>query len=266
MAYTLKDWDREIQAESLSYGLVALEEAEAPVKGFFRAVYAEMLSEELAREKTSVDQYNADLKSGTVSAVLANVFKGAPRAFEPAKIKRKFEKRFHDTLRGIPARYPDSILFAVADVRLLALRIVSPHVMALIRQYQAECKVRVARKTALLHAHQSALEARYPKFQRFYYHDWEIVSFRREKRDMVMKLEIHEKVTFKNAMVLRRDGPLRGLMWHSAEVRPLEPGFEIEMLARGRDTRLVILRCDDVEMERVPDGTPGYSMPGGEDR
>jgi len=193
-----------------------------------------------------------------------DVFGTTPRVFDPAKVRRDFAKSFRMRLRDDPKHYPPAIYAEIADPRMFALNVVSPRVLEMIKAYVAQCHKRYKQDGEARSARRRKLISENPWLRGFSYHDDGIVSFRRVGKDMVMKLETPVRLTFKNATILRRDGPVRGNNWCYEEVRPLARGYEVEIFTWGRVDRLVILRCDDIEIANLPSGTPGYALPEGD--
>jgi hypothetical protein len=145
-AYTLMDYDRDVQESSLAFGLVATKEAEKMDEALFHRTYERLLNDELACERAYIEDHNRKLEEGTLAPYLLDAFGTAPKVFDPEKVERTFDERFRASLQVNAKRYPPAIYTEVADPRMLALNNVSPRVFEMIKAYASECKKRYERE------------------------------------------------------------------------------------------------------------------------
>jgi hypothetical protein len=151
MAYTLKDYYDDVGASTTPFPYDVSEEADAPDEELFRTFYEECRAKWIADEKCAAENHIAELlpvspedaesliarerahalelrKEGLVGCFIAP---DAPLRFDEAAAKRYFAALFRRRLAAVRREFPTPILPAVADIRLLALGVVSPRQVAL---------------------------------------------------------------------------------------------------------------------------------------
>jgi hypothetical protein len=146
--------------------------------------------------------------------------------FDEAAARRAFPTVFRRMVRQLAEEYPASILSEVADPRLLALDVVSPHVFERIKAYDAEFLARTEKASADWWKRRRAIDKVYPQFKRFYFHDETILSFQKRGKDIVMTLDTPAKLVFRGAEVLGSEGRLAGAEWLYEEIRPDTAGMK----------------------------------------
>lgn len=276
MKSMLRSWHEDAQKSDLSTGLEAAEEASRLDEAFFRKVYAEKLEEWIAWERAYTQEIIGDLraehgknadalidrertiaakdwKNGSSGLFLAP---DAPMRFDETAARKAYATILRRMVRACEAAYPASILAAVADRRLLALGVASPRVLELAEAHDAQFRARMKQTSAAIQKRRRAVNRKYPQFRRFHFHDDVILSFRKRGRDIVMTLNTPVKLIFCGAELIRSDGRLNGADWLYEEIRPLDGGYEIEILADRRTSGALetVLRCRDIEI--IKDAIP----------
>lgn len=197
------------------------------------------------------------------------VLKGIRRDVNEAALKAGFANWYQRELDQIEENYPREILDGVADVRVLALGVVSPEVKKQIDRFVQELEERNQEPHRSYARHRTELLEKYPGsfIEEFGFHDSIVDRVEQRGKELVLDLisdcEGAERVhlRFIDCEIVRMDAGLAGAEWLYEEVYALESGiWEIHVLFFKRECigydplGEMILRASDVDIDWEFDG------------
>lgn len=228
MKFPTKEWYQAMQRSIWHVGLQASKEAETYSEEYFRRLYQ-------AEEQEMLDM----------------------KLYEPDVMKKKLAQMQRRYCREIKKNVPADILAQVADIRVLALRTVSPAVLKAITAY-CENNDRLVREAISTYDREyDAYCAAHPDWKNplkgVWLHDSTILAARKKGKDFIIQIENQGDsfpgftIRFQNATILHNEPPLAGAQWFYEALRETNGQYELHMLAgRGQHLKELILRADNI--------------------
>lgn len=235
MKYMTKQWYMDMQRETLlPYDL----QVDACAKQFsekdFRKLYAQKKAEWLAMRAELMEDW------------------GEP--FNSKEEAMWFAQNYRKKTRRLLSDLPQEILNKVADIRVLALGYCTECVYNLCQEFIENNR---AAYRSVLQAYDDYInrELKDIPFINANFHDGVVKSLRRKGNALVLEFDdpegalSHNRIVFRNAMVLQQDGRLCGADWLYNELYKNADGYEIHALL-WRHWKLIdfIVQCSDVEV------------------
>lgn len=284
MRYFTREWYESIQEDAMIFDVRGDRRAAAFSEAFFQSLYdqkqrewlasaqeraMEIFGEEWPEEfQASPAMYRrpkAFKKARQVYLRVRNkVLKGIQRDVNEAALKADFADWYQRELDQIEENYPREILDGVADVRVLALGVVSPEVKKQIDRFVQELEERNQEPHRSYARHRTELLEKYPGsfIEEFGFHDAVLERLEQSGQELVLDLmrnyEDAERVRlrFSDCEIVRMDEGLEGADWLYEEIYEGESdGWEIHVLFFDCDAceddplRELILRASDVVIE-----------------
>ena len=284
MRYFTREWYESIQEDAMIFDVRGDRRAAVFSEAFFQSLYdqkqrewlasaqeraMEIFGEEWPEEfQASPAMYRrtkAFKKARQVYLRVRNkVLKGIQRDVNEAALKAGFADWYQRELDQIEENYPREILDGVADVRVLALGVVSPEVKKQIDRFVQELEERNQEPLRSYARHRTELLEKYPGsfIEEFGFHDAVLKRLEQRGQELVLDLmrnyEDAERVhlRFFDCEIVRMDEGLAGAEWLYEEVYALGSGiWEIHVLFFDREydgddpLRELILRASDVDID-----------------
>ncbi len=234
MKLLTKAWYQTMQDSGLGVQLVADDRA---------AVYSEAVFQALWKEKLEAwMELRAELEE----------------EFDEGQERRLFREGYLRDLEDFRTRTPEKILEKVADIRVLALGFCTAEVYRDFGDYRALCEkwtektIQEAWNMRISQGLENAFTGEHSL------HDAFSLSMKREGEDLVLEFEYDEEATwpeiravrFRDAKILKQEGPIENAWWLYDEVWKTEEGtFEIHaLLWRNDDLFELTIECRDTEL------------------
>ena len=284
MRYFTREWYEGIQEDAMLFEVRGDRRAAAFSEEFFQSLYArkqrewlasaqEMVIETFGEEWPEEFQASPEMYRSPKAykkarqeylRVRNEVLKGIQKDVNEATLKAGFADWYQRELGQIEENYPKEILDGVADVRVLALGVVSPEVKKKIDRFVQELEERNQAPIYSYARHKTELLEKHPGsfIEAFGFHDAVVERVEQRGRELVLDLmrdyEDAEPVRlrFLDCEIVRMDGGLEGADWLYEEIYEGESGgWEIHVLFFNCDAceddplGELILRAADVVIE-----------------
>ena len=246
MRFLTKEWYQTMTDGSLGVQLRADDRA---------AVFSEELYQQVRAEK--LKEWLADLREYL------------EEAYDEAAERQSFAEFHSLELEEFQTRTPAQILAKVADIRVLALGLCTEEVYRDFEDYRAQCEKQTEKTMEEAWNMQKAQGLDKVWTRGYSLHDSCVQSVKREGEDLVIEfnrenvLKLHEElgeedflfpeiraIRFRDAKILKQEGPLENAWWLYDEIWKSDRGYEIHaLLWQENDVFELTIECREPEIE-----------------
>ena len=247
MEYLLREWYESFHKGQIGKYVELAEEARSFSEEYFQELYKRKLEAWLDwLAKNAIEEHWEDC------------------SYSDSKRRAAFASNFQAGLGELERLLPAEVQKEIADLRVLALDVVSPEAAAVLERYRGECmqrneeitKIRERNRALFLWKHPEKYEASFAR-QMETLHDSRITDLHLAGRDLTMKFEYvnnFPEVVFKNCRVVKLDADLVGGQWLYTDCFDVGGGYEIHALLHrniynGSDPlRELVIRAKEVKL------------------
>lgn len=175
-------------------------------------------------------------------------------AFDPEQEKKNFRRSVKNNIAVLKKKLPEEILQKTADIRVLALNKASLEVKREITKY---CRQNEKLVRSAMDAYQRNFMKQFGKdspdfVKKLALHDCEVISCRREGKDIVLSLDNSGgftdicKIRLKNCAIIKVDSQLSGAWCLYEEIYKTGDRYELHFLMQKKELIDFIVSVDDV--------------------
>ncbi|AFQ43863.1 DUF4085 family protein [Desulfosporosinus meridiei] len=164
---------------------------------------------------------------------------------------------FQETFRKETShRLPRELLEQIADMRVFSLGYCTKDILQQLKSLSEENRMTVQRVSNEYSKAQQVEDIPQIIRERFAFHDCLVTAFSVDQ-DVIMYLDTqggftdYNRITFTAAEMIRREEPIIGSTWLYQELYRREKGYEAHMLFGREGMPELIIRCQDIIVEKV---------------
>lgn len=176
--------------------------------------------------------------------------------FDVDKCKMEFNKRQDIIQSENINNLPTNLYSQIVDPRVFALGYCTKEILSQLKGLSKENEIKV---NEVLNEYTKAQKEEMVSEQlrqRFGFHDCQVMSCE-FNQDMVFCLDTsggftdNNKITFKDAKIIKQEKPLEGSYWLYEELYIIQGGYEAHILFAAEDIHELTISCKDIIIERV---------------
>ena len=248
MRYLTKEWYHTMTNSGLGVQLRADDRAAAFSEEFFRSLW--------------------DKKCGDMLAMREDICYEYDMPWDEEEERRYFEDNYRREEEIFRTRTPAQILAKVADIRVLALGCCTDEVYKDFEDYRALCEKQTEKTMEEVWNLQKAQGLDKVWTGEHSLHDSSVLNMKREGEDLVIEFdreidpelleELEEEflfpeiraIRFRDAEILKQEGPMENAWWLYDEIWKSDRGYEIHaLLWRESDVFELTIECREPEIE-----------------
>lgn len=247
MEYLLREWYESFHKGRIGRYMELAEEARSFSEEYFQGLYKRKLEAWLDwLAKNAMEEHWED------------------GSYSDSKRRAAFASNFQAKLGTLERLLPAELRAEIADLRVLALDVVSPEAAEVLERFCGECmrrneeitKIRERNRALFLWKHPEKYEASFAR-QMETLHDYCITDMRLAGRDFAMKFEYvnnFPEAVFKKCTIVKLDADIIGAQWLYTDCFDVGGGYEIHALLHrniydGSDPlRELVIRAKEVKV------------------